>query len=129
MKRTALLRRSPMRRGTRKSKYARRPRDRAYLAFVRSLACSVSEEWPQFPAQPTPCMGPIDPDHDSRGRGLGQLSDDRTCIPLCRGHHDDRQFKRGVFKGMKRADIGLWFDRAQLRTRTLFAEAHGLEVA
>lgn len=57
-----------------------------------------------------PCIGGVDPDHmgldkgDTPGPGLGLKADDRTCVPMCRGHHDDRHAGRGYFEGMSKDD-------------------------
>lgn len=132
MRRTALKRKGTLARRTAVRK--RRPgpprrssrvRDPEFLAFVHTLCCSVIEEWPDFPNMPGPCDGPLEADHDSRGRGFGQKSSDNTCIPLCKRHHAHRQNRTGVFKNLSREQANAWFDRAQLRTRTLYAERNG----
>lgn len=119
------LRRTPMRRRHRSTSYSRRPRDIDFMLFVKTLLCSVVEEWPSFPTMPTPCNGPIEADHDSRGHGLGQKSADSTCIPACTQHHRERTDHTGTFKHLKRDQARAWFDRAQLRTKTMWAEHHG----
>lgn len=126
---TGITRHAPLRRGRRRSKYSKRERHPAFMAFVKTLLCSVVEEWPDYPNKPTPCSGPIEADHDSRGRGLGQKSDDRSCIPMCTGHHRERTDHTGTFKHIPREQIRAWFSRAQLRTQTLWRERNGEVIA
>lgn len=125
LRRKTAIRRTAMRRGVKASKYTRRPRDTDYLAFVRSQVCSVIQEWPNKSAPPSPCWGPIDPDHDSRGRAYGHKSDDSTAIPLCRRHHEHRHLRTGPFRGLTRLEVYAWVDRAQKRTQANWAERNG----
>ena len=118
-----------MKRGKRKSTYAKRPRDFDFMLFVKTLPCSVSEEWPAFPTAPTECGGVVETDHNSRDRGLGRKSDDSTCIALCTQHHRERSDHSGTFKHLTRDEIRAWFDRAQLRTRTAWDESRGIWVS
>lgn len=129
MKRSPIKRTKPMRRRSRSTKYSRRPRDLEFMAWVRDQLCSVEEDWPDRDQQPTACLGPIQADHDSRGRGLGQKSDDRTCIPLCLGHHTERTDHSGTFKHLTRDQIRAWFDRAQARLDVTWNEHHGEVIA
>lgn len=122
MKRSKPLRRSRMRRGSKRSRYALRPRDRARMEFVRTLECSVAFEAPDPNRAPSRCLGPIEADHDSRGRGLGQKSDDSTVIPLCTGHHRERTDHTGSFKYLTRDQVRAWFDRAQQRAQQFWLE-------
>lgn len=91
MKRTPLKRSTPLRaRAPMKRKpMRRRPRrarpgdDPAYRARVRALPCCARHM--------SGCTGPVDPHHAgglAHGRGTGLKPPDRTCIPICRGHHD-----------------------------------------
>lgn len=57
--------------------------DPAYLARVRLLPCCARRL--------SGCTGPVDAHHAGglvHGRGTGLKPPDRTCIALCRGHHD-----------------------------------------
>lgn len=133
MKRSTLSRRTPMRRapmksGKRKSRYARRDRDTAFMAFVKSQPCSVTEDWPAFPVGPTQCAGVVEADHMGM-RGLSRKASDDTCAALCTQHHRERTDHTGTFKHMTREQCRVWRDRQILRTKTLYAESRGLEVA
>lgn len=78
MKRTALKRKTPLkkRRGT--ARRSARVRNPAYMAFVRSLPCALLTTHQ--------CAGPIHAHHAGM-RGFGQKASDDTCIPLCAFHH------------------------------------------
>lgn len=128
MMRRSPLRRSPMRRRSRSTKYSRRPRDVPYMLFVKSLLCSVEEERPDPDREPTPCSGVIEADHAGR-RGISQKADDRTTIPICTGHHRERTDHTGSFKYTTRESNRAWLDRAITRTQTLYAERNGDSIA
>ncbi|MDE2107179.1 MAG: hypothetical protein KGL39_58780 [Patescibacteria group bacterium] len=50
-----------------------------HLAYVRSLECSVNDEW---------CEGRIEPHHVREGlAGVGRKPDDSDAVPLCAYHH------------------------------------------
>jgi len=128
------LRRTPLKRFTRLAPRRRGGRrrssriyDEAFLAFCRTQICSVVEDWPDYPEKPTPCWGPIEADHDSRGRGFGQKSNDTGAIPMCKRHHEHRTGHTGTFKHVPRERIREWFDRAQVRIRTAWAQHVALE--
>lgn len=61
----------------RKSAYSRRPRNFAYMLWVKSLPCTVSS---------MDCNGPVEAAHVG-DRGLSRKSNDEETIPLCSGHH------------------------------------------
>lgn len=108
MKRTPLRRSTPLRRKAwRKqrgdTKYRRRPRDGAYMGWVRWQSCCA-----RVFAQ-TPCYGNVEADHAGR-RGIGQKADDRTCIPLCRNHHRERTDFSGAFKGWTQNGMRVWLN-------------------
>lgn len=115
------LRRSPMRRGAKRSKYARRERHWDFMSFVRGLLCSVEEDRPDPDHDPTPCSGEIEADHAGR-RGIGQKADDRTCIPMCSGHHRERTDHSWSFKHLNQEQLRAWIARQILRTTTLWTE-------
>lgn len=118
------LRRTPMRRRHRSTSYSRRPRDIDFMLFVKTLLCSVEEEWPDVDQRPTACGGVVEADHMG-SRGLGQKADDRTCAPICTQHHRERSDHTGTFKHITKEQEREWRARAITRTLTLYAEHHG----
>lgn len=119
LRRRKPLRRSPMRRGARRSSYALRPRDADYMLAVKLLPCAVSVD-PPDPARVTRCSGVVEADHAGE-RGLGRKADDRTCIPMCTGHHRERTDHAGSFRGLSRGQARTWRERAIDRTWPLAA--------
>jgi hypothetical protein len=107
MKRGAPLRRSPMRRRPRTTKYSRRPRDFAFMQWVKLQLCAVEEEWPVRDERPTPCTPIVEADH-AGARGLSQKASDDTCIPLCTGHHRERTDHTGTFKHVTKEQAREW---------------------
>lgn len=112
LKRKTALKRSPMRRGKRKGKYA--SRDRAppeWFAFTKSIGCAIrlfgaperalrvkttSELQDELP-----CDGPMEANHmGERIAGLSTKSRDRDCAGMCKGHHGMWTEYRGLFAGM-----------------------------
>jgi hypothetical protein len=63
------------------TRYSQRPRDFAYMSWVKSQQCAVCEKLRLIN------FGTIYAHHAGQ-RGTGQKADDRTCIPLCWRHHD-----------------------------------------
>ena len=61
--------------------YAKRPRDWAYMSWIKSQQCIVCE------SQHQPNFGRIYAHHAGQ-RALGRKAADRSCIPLCWKHHD-----------------------------------------
>jgi hypothetical protein len=107
MKRVPLKRKTPLvrkkwMRTTRKSAYKRRPRDPAYMAWVRRQPC-CARVFSHL------CSGPIEADHAGR-RSAGRKADDRTCIPLCRRHHRERTDFSGAFKTWNAQDMRYWLN-------------------
>lgn len=91
----------------RRSAYARRPRDWAYMAWIKTQPCML--------AYVGECDGPVEADHAGR-RGLGQKADDRTCVPLCRGHHRWRHDGIGWWLGRtQRPALDEWIAELQAR--------------
>lgn len=64
-----------------KTKYNQRPRDFAYMSWIKSQPCVVCEKLRLLN------FGTIYAHHAGQ-RGTGQKAADRTCIPLCWRHHD-----------------------------------------
>ncbi len=134
MKRSTPLRtRKPLRRTTRlrarstTNSYRRRARDVDYMRFVKKLPCFVrvlspialaSEMRPILVslAVVTPCRGRVEADHMGE-RGIGQKADDRTCAPLCSGHHGERHAHAGTFKHLTRDELRAWRARAIQHTQ------------
>lgn len=123
MKRTRLMRRSPMRRSNRTSRYATRERDSAFMLFVKQQLCSVEQDWPGI-LPPTPCEGAIEADHMG-DRGLSHKAADDTCAPMCTQHHRERTDHTGSFKLLTKAEVRAWRARQILRTQTNYAEHRG----
>jgi hypothetical protein len=111
-------------RGNRKTKYARRERDFAFMGWVKTRPC-IAIALPPFlfighPARAalyktTPCEGCIEADH-AGARGIGQKAADDTCIPLCSSHHSQRTNHTGVFWQLNQQELRAW--RAQAIERT-----------
>lgn len=107
LKRKPLKRKSELKRKTRlrarskTKKYARRPRDKDFMAFVAKQPCALS-----FTKK---CCGRVQVDHVGV-RGLGQKSRDDETIPLCTGHHGERTDYRGHFKGWNGQQMREWCD-------------------
>lgn len=121
MKRTALVRRTPLPRQTRPIKRSpikyRPPRrlgttqsDPHYLAFVRTLPCC---------AGPTLCGGRVDPHHAGRRPGIGMKAPDRTAIPLCVAHHRDWHGGGGSFLFWSKERRREWSDGKIAQTHVL----------
>lgn len=84
------------------SRYRDRPRDFAFMMFVKTLPCM----WRDLGG----CAGPIEADHAGR-RGLGQKAPDNTCVPACQHHHRQRTDHSGPFRAMTREQIRVRLDR------------------
>lgn len=109
LRRTSLERRTPMRRtwmrrGRRRNKYARRERAFEYLAWIHTLPCMVTmigaydDEVGGLSLCGLPCSGPIQADHaGERIAGMGTKSRDRDCISVCLEHHSQITEYRGLF--------------------------------
>lgn len=127
---TNQLKRTPLARGT--SKLARtklkakrpgkprrssRVRDKAHLAFVRSLPCCAPGCGRQAPSEAH---------HDTQMRGMGQKSSDDRAVPLCRKDHDGAQHYRGVFMGWGKERMRAWMEEkiAEVMARKPQAPTH-----
>ena len=119
-----MLRRTPLRRKTRlrakgKTKHANRPRDFAYMAFVKTLPCHAR----LLTTTGNDCWGPIEADHV--GGRYGEDSDLR-CVPMCRKHHEDRTGRvggGGIFAGWSLERKREWGAAAIAATRLAWTEA------
>jgi hypothetical protein len=68
------------------SAYTERPRDFAYLSWIRTQTCCVCEK------QHHPQLGTTYA-HHAGPRAFGRKAEDRTAIPLCWRHHDRNSTK------------------------------------
>lgn len=117
MKRTQLRRKTPMRRSSQMrsgkwTKYRSRPRDIAYMTWVRQQSCHA--DWMSG------CSGNVEADHAGH-RGVGRKATDDTCIPLCQRHHRQRTDFSGPFKGWNKAMMRGWLDGAITRYQRDYA--------
>lgn len=115
-----------MRRGSKRSSYAERPRHVQYMLWVKTLPCSVAMLMGNVLLQ-YPCAGCTEADHDSRGRGLSHKSHDSTVVPMCTTHHVHRTMHTGVFKHCTRDEVRAFMDAAHARV-TAEAQAQGVEI-
>jgi len=94
-----LKRKTPLRakrwgvsRGPSKTKHARRPRNFARMAFVKTLPCGLADAFFVVAGglvgapQPEACAGHVEAAHLGDRAGFRRCSDDETA-PLCRRHH------------------------------------------
>lgn len=125
-----MMRRTPLKRGTKplrrltrlrargNTAYRRRDRDFEFMGWVKRQPCIVRALPPRAyvpdsrrehaaAATHTPCSGPVEADHMGR-RGMGQKADDRTCVPICRGHHGERHAHAHTFKHLNRDELRAW---------------------
>lgn len=121
LRRSPLRRTSPLARRTRlrprgDTKYRRRPRDFAYMGWVKRQVCMVSILAPMLFMRAgkilglkttSRCSGPIEADHMG-ARGMGQKADDRTCVPMCSNHHRERHAHAGTFFHLNRDEMRAW---------------------
>jgi hypothetical protein len=97
---------------TRMARRATRPKpgaDPAYRARVRLLPCAA--------AHMSGCIGAVDPHHAGERPGVAMKAHDRTCIPLCRGHHDRLHAAQHPFKEWSKERRREWQDDQIRRTQ------------
>lgn len=128
MKRGKPLRRTQMRRtwmkkGKRKSKYARRERDIDYMLWCKTLPCLLAGL-----EGAGPCSSVVEPDHVGLDSGIGCKPPDDTCVPLCSAHHVDRHAHTGYFRDRPKAWIRDWRLNAIAETQALHSGASFGEV-
>jgi hypothetical protein len=134
------MKRTPLKRGSSRLKRTRMKRkrsrgqpperkDEAFKAFVRLLPCCAPVAF--FDRYTYECLGvarcnerPCDP-HHKHGDGKGIKTHDRTCVPLCRRHHDDAEAKRGPFKGWTKQQTRDWHDKESERVQALYERRVG----
>jgi hypothetical protein len=88
------------------TRYAQRPRDFAFMSWIKSQQCAVCEKLRLIN------FGSIYA-HHAGAHGLSQKSSDRTCIPLCWRHHD-RGSSQSIHTLGKRFWVVYGLDRAAL---------------
>lgn len=71
-----------------------RTEDPDRLAFLRSDVCGVALVLGTSSA----CDGPIDPEHERLGVGMGQRADDSRTWSCCRKHHIELHALSGFFR-------------------------------
>lgn len=114
-----MLRRTPLKTRTRINPRREKPRrtlkvrDQAHKDKIKLLPCCA-------PGAPAGCWGPIDPSHTG-ARGLGQKADDTSCVPHCRGHHDQWENHHGVFAGWTREQRREWAACEAARAQAMVA--------
>jgi len=124
VKRTPLRRktpitRTPMRRGAKRSKYARRQRYDEFMEFVHTLPCAVSVYSMPWEHELTRCYGAIEADHMGE-RARGQKASDDTCVPMCHHHHVERTIHHGVFWHATKEQLREWRAAAIAATQESF---------
>ncbi len=120
MKRSSLRRktplaRKPMRRGKRRTKYARRERDRPRIQWTWQQNCAVADwgygrvaSWHGPPAGR--CSGRVEA-HHAGVHGYGNKAPDDTVIPMCTLHHGQITGEpggRGCFDAWPRGTVKEW---------------------
>jgi hypothetical protein len=136
MRRTPLKRTAPLARSTSTLKRSaikrKRPRGQPpersapeFLAFVRLLPCcapitNIVRDGDVLRFHDGRCgHRPCDP-HHKHGDGKGIKTHDRTCVPLCRRHHDQAETKRGLFAGWTKQQTREWHDKESERVQALY---------
>jgi hypothetical protein len=94
----------------RRSKYARRARDRVYMDRVRSMPCIAGSIGG--------CFGRMEAHHAGL-RHVNAIADDSTCVPLCQQHHRQFTDHTGPFKTWTRDERRAWQDEAITETRAV----------
>lgn len=126
MKRTPLIRRTPMKRRKRLDgvprgierkpprESKRRPRDPAYLAAVRRLPCRLASDGK--------CLGAVQAHHAGVKPGMGIKAPDDTAIPLCMWHHGAFHGASGFFRDMRAGDRRRWQEQQITAVRQLLVK-------
>lgn len=115
---TQLRRKSPLRRKTRlrsrgDNGYRNRSRDWAYMAWVRHQPCAVSHTGSWL----SPCQGRVEADHAGKKPAGWRKAPDRTCIPLCKKHHRQRDTFAGIFRDWTGEMMREWLDGVIAQTQ------------
>jgi hypothetical protein len=69
------------------------PRDFAYMLWVKQQRCLLETVY-----DAGPCLGVIQAAHLGGRPGTAMKGPDRSCGPLCLGHHQDHDQTRGWFR-------------------------------
>lgn len=107
------MKRTPMRRRPRSTKYSRRERDTERMGWTKMMPCSVGDGLTPLAydlwlgGDVDACRGPIEA-HHAGVHGLSEKAPDDTVIPLCDHHHDSLTDLRGVFSGWPRGAVKAW---------------------
>jgi hypothetical protein len=113
VKRTPLVRKTPLRTKRAARRRSERERDTPYMALVRRMPCVAGGLGP--------CNGPIEADH-AGPRPLGRKADDRTCVAMCQFHHHCRHAFAGPFRRWSRAQMRGFLEFAIALTRGAIGE-------
>lgn len=79
------------------------PEDRERLRAVHLLRCCVSRV-----PYAGPCRLPIQASHVRQMTGLGLKPPDSDTLPMCAGHHEDWEQRKGVFRGWSDGQRWTW---------------------
>lgn len=113
LRRKSSLKRTSMRRKRGSTKYARRERDWARMAFVKTEPCALSGgapvacnlwrgDWP-----PGACSAVVEAHHAGE-HGLSHKAPDDTVVALCSKHHRSLTDRTGAFDGWPRGALKAW---------------------
>jgi hypothetical protein len=129
MRRTPIVRRSPLRRTplrhrAKSTSYSRRARDLDRMAWVKQQVCAIAimelvqrrdlggagatemiDAWRGGTFDG--CRRAIEA-HHAGAHGLGNKAPDDTCIALCDHHHDALTDRTGCFAGWPRGTVKAW---------------------
>jgi hypothetical protein len=100
-----------------RSKYSRRTRDYAYMAWVKTLDCCVARELNTYSF----CRWPIEADH-AWNDGMGRKCQDRFTVPLCREHHRQKHDHSGYFASLDKMATRRLFERWVAETMSRYSE-------
>lgn len=94
-----------------------RTTDEAYKAFLRNDVCGVA----LVLGHDRDCWGPIDPEHERQGVGMGQTASDDRAWGCCRKHHDERHDGNGHFKHWPQEQLRSFIQQRITVSRTRYA--------
>jgi len=104
-----------------KTKYKSRPRDTAYMLWVKTQpCCAYAGPWPA--PLIWPCDGPVEADHAGGGAGMGRKADDSTCIPLCQRHHRSPGLEHLVHGKVPHGSVRVWKREQATLTRAAYEQ-------
>jgi hypothetical protein len=102
------------------TRYSDRPRDPAYVQWVRRQRCAVAGEL----RTPSQCGGPVEAHHAGE-RAFGRKAADDTCVPLCVRHHREYHDVRGFFAHLSRTERRTLVNEWIRCCRMLYEQAEG----